>query len=97
MFYFTNCVFSQITATQIGMLDFKVDQNLSAADMNGTNDVTTKLQSAVINARNAYKTLFIPSGTYKISAPIDCVLDESASPQKSTNIVGISYLVMKYK
>ncbi|MDP4238116.1 MAG: glycosyl hydrolase family 28-related protein [Bacteroidota bacterium] len=82
--------FAQITATQMGMLDFKVDQNLSAADMNGTNDVTTKLQAAVNNARNDYKTLFIPSGTYKISAPIDCVLDESASPQKATNIVGSS-------
>jgi hypothetical protein len=65
----------QITATQMGMLDFQVNQSLSTDDMNGTNDVTTKLQAAVDAARLANKTLFIPSGTYKVSNTIDCKLD----------------------
>ncbi|MDP4238115.1 MAG: glycosyl hydrolase family 28-related protein [Bacteroidota bacterium] len=90
LLFFTINGFSQITATQIGMLDFKIDQNLSVDDMNGTNDVTKKLQSAIDNARNVSKTLFIPSGTYKISAPIDCTLDEMNFPRKATNIVGSS-------
>ena len=90
LFFFVNTTFSQITATQVGMLDFKIDQNLSADDMNGTNDVTIRLQAAVNNARNVSKTLFIPSGTYKISAPIDCLLDEMNYQKKATNIVGSS-------
>jgi len=79
---------AQITATQVGMLDFKSDQNLTEADMNGTNDVTAKLQAAVFNARDARKTLFIPSGTYKVSGTIDCVLYDSIYPRKAINIVG---------
>ncbi len=58
--------------------------------MNGTTDVTTKLQNAVNNARNAYKSLFIPSGTYKVSNTISCILDDKASPNKPTNIIGSS-------
>lgn len=74
------CIFvttskAQITATQMGMIDFQVNQSLVANDMNGTNDVTTKLQAAVDAARLANKTLFIPSGTYKVSNTIDCKLD----------------------
>jgi len=65
---------SQITATQMGMLDFQVNQSLTADEMNGTTDVTTKLQAAVNAARLANKTLFIPTGTYKVSNTIDCVL-----------------------
>ena len=92
---FLGCIFfsnlhATITATQMGMLDFKIDQNLTASDMDGTNDVTAKLQAAVNNARNAYKSLFIPSGTYKISAPIKCIEDVSAWPEKATNIIGSS-------
>ena len=74
-----NNIQAQITATQMGMLDFTVDQALTGNDMNGTNDVTVKLQSAVDNARLANKTLFIPSGTYKISNRIDCKLDFGGS------------------
>jgi len=85
-----NDIHAQITATQVGMLDFKVDQNLTEADMNGTNDVTAKLQAAVNNAREAYKSLFIPSGTYKVSKTIDCIIDQNVSPQKPTNIIGSS-------
>ncbi|MEI6752299.1 MAG: T9SS type A sorting domain-containing protein [Paludibacter sp.] len=81
-------IHAQITATQMGMLDFKIDQNLTAADMNGTNDVTSKLQDAVNNARNAYKALFIPSGTYKVSNTINCIYDETANPIKATHIIG---------
>ncbi|MDP4238117.1 MAG: T9SS type A sorting domain-containing protein [Bacteroidota bacterium] len=87
-FLFFNSLQAAITATQMGMLDFKVDQNLTAADMNGTNDVTAKLQAAVNNARNAYKALFIPSGTYKVSNTINCIYDETASPIKATHIIG---------
>lgn len=86
-FYFSSTK-AAITATQIGMLDFKVNQNLTAGEMNGTVDVTTKLQAAVNNARNSYKALFIPSGTYKISKTIDCILDESVIPYKATHIIG---------
>jgi uncharacterized protein YjdB len=83
--------FAQITATQMGMLDFKVSQSLTANDMNGTNDVTTKLQAAVDAARLANKTLFIPSGTYKVSNTIDCVLEFSGwSMVTPVNIVGSS-------
>lgn len=78
--FFIACIFvttskAQITATQMGMLDFQVTQSLVANDMNGTNDVTTKLQAAVDSARLANKTLFIPSGTYKVSNTIDCKID----------------------
>jgi hypothetical protein len=75
--FITNCVLAQITATQMGMLDFKVDQSLTAAEMNGTTDVTIKLQAAVDKARKANKTLFIPTGTYKVSNTIKCVLEFS--------------------
>jgi len=76
------CVFikptqAQISATQMGMLDFKVSQNLTSADMDGANDVTTKLQAAVNAASAANQTLFIPSGRYKVSNTIDCVLEFS--------------------
>jgi hypothetical protein len=85
-----NCTSTQatITATQMGMLDFTIDQNLSVNEMNGTIDVTDKLQTAVNNARNAYKSLYIPYGIYKISKTIDCILDESANPIKAVNIIG---------
>ena len=66
---------AQITATQMGMLDFRLNQNLTESEMNGTTDVTAKLQAAVNEARLANKTLFIPSGTYKVSNTIECVLD----------------------
>ena len=63
----------QITATQAGMVDFKVYSSLSADDMNGTNDVSDKLQQAINYARDQFKSLFIPSGTYLLSKPIDCI------------------------
>lgn len=68
---------SDLTATQTGMVDFKVLENLTSADMNGTNDVTEKLQRAVNYARDNTKTLFIPTGTYKISKTIDCIADHT--------------------
>jgi len=67
--------YAQITATQMGMLDFKVHQNLSEDEMNGIIDVTEKLQTAVDTARLSNKTLFIASGTYKISNTINCILE----------------------
>jgi hypothetical protein len=84
---------AQITATQMDMYDFRVKQNLSPSDMDGTNDVTSKLQSAVFAARDARQTLFIPSGTYKISAQISCELATNATdgrPNIPVNIVGSS-------
>jgi len=89
VFFYT--IQAQITATQMGMLDFKVDQALTAADMDGTNDVTTKLQAAVDNARNSSRSLFIPSGTYKVSDQIVCVMDRTYnSIQHVVNIIGSS-------
>ena len=76
---FSNIIQTQITATQMGMLDFKVSQSLSALEMDGTTDVTVKLQAAVDAARLANRTLFIPSGTYKVSNTIECVLDFGGS------------------
>jgi len=66
-------VTGDITATQVGMLDFQEYSNLTEDEMNGTIDVTDKLQQAVNHARNSFKTLFIPSGTYLVSKPIDCI------------------------
>jgi uncharacterized protein YjdB len=81
--------FAQITATQMGMLDFKVSQNLTVAEMNGTTDVTVKLQAAVNAARTANKSLFIPSGTYKVSNTISCVLTiTNWVMSKPVNIIG---------
>ena len=99
LFIFTIVVFvtpfcnAQITATQMGMYDFKVMQNLTAAEMDGSTDVTTKLQNAVNASRDARQTLFIPSGTYKISAQIACIMTHEAgshsnSPNMAVNIVG---------
>jgi hypothetical protein len=85
---------AQITATQMGMYDFKVQQSLSAGEMNGTTDITAKLQNAVNASRNAKQTLFIPSGTYKISAQILCLMTHDPSvtsnnyPGMPVNIVG---------
>jgi hypothetical protein len=76
---FNNILKAQITANQMGMLDFKVSQSLTASEMNGTTDITTKLQAAVNEARLANKTLFISSGTYKVSNTIECVLDFGGS------------------
>jgi len=90
----TQKLFSQITATQMGMYDFKVQQSLTVSEMNGTTDVTTKLQNAVNAARNASQTLFINSGTYKISAQILCLETHNPSitsnnyPNMPVNIVG---------
>jgi hypothetical protein len=90
----TQTGFAQITATQMGMLDFQISQGLTANDMNGTNDVTAKLQAAVDIARLANQTLFIPSGTYKVSNTIDCKLDFGGSNGwimlTPVNIVGSS-------
>lgn len=77
LFYSFNASASNLTATQAGMVDFKVHENLTADDMNGTNDVTEKLQRAVNYARDNTKTLFIPSGTYKISKTIECIVDHT--------------------
>lgn len=66
---------AQITATQMGMLDFKIDQSLTSDEMNGITDVTVKMQAAINKARLANKTLFIPTGIYKVSNTIECVLD----------------------
>jgi len=85
---FSNVTQSKITATQMGMLDFKISQNLTASDMDGTNDVTDKLQAAVNAASATFQTLFIPSGTYKVSNTIDCVLDYGKSPYTVVNMVG---------
>ncbi len=84
---------AQITATQMGMYDFEVMQNLTTAEMNGTTDVTVKLQNAVNASRDANQTLFIPSGTYKISAQIKCIVTHeegthSNFPNMAVNIVG---------
>jgi hypothetical protein len=68
-----------ITATQTGMLDFQEYANLTEDEMNGTIDVTDKLQDAVNHARNSFKTLFIPSGTYLVSKPIDCIVTHQSS------------------
>ncbi len=61
---------AQITATQMGMYDFKHMQNLTVAEMDGTTDVTVKLQNAVNASRDAKQTLFLPSGTYNICSNI---------------------------
>jgi len=92
-FFVTQVSYSQITATQVGMYDFKVMQNLTSAEMDGTTDVTTKLQNAVNASRDAKQTLFIPSGTYKISSQILCVMthEEGSNanyPNMAVNIVG---------
>ena len=86
--------YGQITAIQMGMYDFKVQQTLTTGEMNGTKDVTTKLQNAVNAARNAKQTLFIPSGTYKISSQILCLMTHDPGitsnnyPDLAVNIVG---------
>jgi len=88
---FINTLHAQITATQMGMLDFKVDQSLTSDEMDGTIDVTAKLQAAVDNARLANKSLFIPSGTYKVSNTINCVLTITNWDLKTpVNIIGSS-------
>lgn len=76
---FTLSIHAQITANQMGMLDFKESQNLSAEEMNGTIDVTAKLKAAINVARLANQTLFIPSGTYLVSDTIVCKLDFGGS------------------
>jgi hypothetical protein len=91
--YFNNS-FAQITAMQMGMYDFKVLQSLSSGEMNGTTDVTIKLQNAVNAARDTKRTLFIPSGTYKISGQILCLethdpnVTSNNAPNLAVNIVG---------
>jgi len=88
---FNNAIQAQITAMQMGMLDFKVSQNLTVAEMNGTLDVTAKLQAAVNTASLANRSLFIPSGTYLVSNQIKCILTinnwVSSTP---VNIIGSS-------
>jgi len=88
---FSNVTQSKITATQMGMLDFKISQNLTASDMDGTNDVTDKLQAAVNEASQSGKSLYIASGTYLVSNQIRCVLTiknwVSSTP---VNIIGSS-------
>ena len=84
---------AQITATQMGMYDFKHMQNLTVAEMDGTTDVTVKLQNAVNASRDAKQTLFLPSGSYKISAQILCIMTHEEGshanyPNMATNIVG---------
>lgn len=79
---------SSITATQVGMLDFAADQRLTRDEMTGVVDVTAKLQAAVDAARKSYRALFIPSGRYLVSDTIRCVLDEAASPDQPTHLIG---------
>ncbi len=87
---------AQITATQMGMYNFAVKQNLSSGEMDGTIDVTVKLQNAVNASRDAKQALFIPSGTYKVSAQILCIMthedptDGRNNPDLGVNIVGSS-------
>ena len=89
--FFIYPIQAQITAKQMGMLDFKIDQNLIADEMNGTIDVTAKLQDAVDNARQANQSLFIPSGTYKVSSTINCILTITNWILKTpVNIIGSS-------
>ncbi|MGF1636574.1 MAG: carbohydrate-binding protein [Cyclobacteriaceae bacterium] len=58
---------AQPTATSVGMVDFAVHGNLNNNERNGTTDVSTKLENAINHAINQSKTLFIPSGTYRVS------------------------------
>ncbi|MDD5053147.1 MAG: hypothetical protein PHO27_10490 [Sulfuricurvum sp.] len=64
-----NSVKALITSNQMGMLDFKVDLNLTFADMRGSNDLAAKLLVVTKNVRNAYKALFIslPNGKLWLS------------------------------
>ena len=89
----TQISYAVITATEVGMYDFKEMQSLSASEMDGTTDVTAKLQSAVNASRDAKQTLFIPSGTYKISSQILCLITHEDGthdnfPNLPVNIVG---------
>ncbi len=86
--------YSQITPTQMGMYDFAKNQALTADEMNGAKDVTRKLQDAVNASRDARQTLFIPSGTYKVSSQIYCemthdpLIKTNNYPNMPVNIVG---------
>jgi len=90
----TEIGYSQITPTQMGMYDFEIMQNLTLAEMNGTVDVTTKLQNAVNASRDARQTLFINSGVYKVSSQIYCemthdtLVTRNNYPNMPVNIVG---------
>ncbi|GJM29173.1 MAG: hypothetical protein DHS20C17_18080 [Cyclobacteriaceae bacterium] len=86
--------YAQITPTQMGMYDFAKNQALTADEMNGIADITMKLQAAVNTARDARQTLFISSGTYKVSSQIYCemthdpLITSNNYPNMPVNIVG---------
>lgn len=80
LFYINQEVNAQnITATQTGMLDFVESMKLTEDERTGKVDITEKLQSAVNQARDGFRTLFIPSGTYLVSKPIDCIAKNNSS------------------